>query len=145
MKTSADEAQYDYYYCDTTVSIASLSTVMVDDTNNMTSAVSIASPSIGIDTESSIVIDTESSSVSSSYNNNNGGIDKHMYVFNMTSFAFHNGIIAADNDAVSSAAVTIMTTAVKMMTNDMNTAVYFAVIDAESFADITIDSASMTA
>ena len=34
-------------------------------------------------------------------------------------------------------AITIMTTAVKMMTNDMNTAVYLAVIDAESSADIT--------
>ena len=36
-----------------------------------------------------------------------------------------------------SSAVTIMTTAVKMMTNDMNNAVYFAVIDTESSADIT--------
>jgi len=42
MKTSADEAQYDYYYCNTTtVSIASHSTVTVGDTDNMTSAVSI--------------------------------------------------------------------------------------------------------
>ena len=34
-------------------------------------------------------------------------------------------------------AITIMTTAVKMMTNNMNTAVYLAVIDAESSTDIT--------
>ena len=64
MKTSADTAQYDYYYCDTAVSTASPPTVTVGDTNNTTSAVSIASPSIGIDTESSIVIDTEFSTVS---------------------------------------------------------------------------------
>ena len=104
IRTNADEAQYDYYYCDTAVSITSPSTVTVGDTDNMTSAVSIASPSICIDTESSIVIDIESSSVASSYNNNNGGIDKHMYDFNVTS--------SADNNVVSSADVTIMTTTV---------------------------------
>ena len=42
--------------------------------------------------------------------------------------AIHDGIISTDNDAVSSAAIT-------MMTNNMNTAVYLAVIDAESSAD----------
>merc|ERR1719148_546256 len=54
----------------------------------------------------------------------------------MTS-AINDGIISADNDAVSSPAITIMTTAVTIMTNDMNTAVYLAVIDAESSTDIT--------
>ena len=44
--------------------------------------------------------------------------------------AIHDGIISTDNDAVSSAAIT-------MMTNNMNTAVYLAVIDAESSTDIT--------
>ena len=43
-------------------------------------------------------------------------------VFNEFPFAFNDGTIS---------------TAVKMMTNDMNAAVYFAVIDAESSADIT--------
>jgi len=44
--------------------------------------------------------------------------------------AIHDGIISTDNDAVSSAAIT-------MMTNNMDTAVYLAVIDAESSTDIT--------
>ena len=51
--------------------------------------------------------------------------------------AIRDGIISADDHTVYFAAVTIMTIPVKMVTNDMNAAVYFAVIDAESSADIT--------
>jgi len=225
MKTSADEAQYDCYYCDTAVSIASPSTVTVGDTDNMTSAVtqtitshgtcttndgctgehdidsyfdtvfdtavSIASPSLGIDTESSIVIDTEFSTVSVASNTApSTGNDSlatvtfdtvHSLYFDITfntaintaftsashvspsndidstSSAIYDGDSSAGNDSPTAvmvepydmqrdtsvlydrnlSAITIMTTAVKMMTNDMNTAVYLAVIDAESSADIT--------
>ena len=49
----------------------------------------------------------------------------------------HDGIIPANNNEVFSSAGTIMTNAVKMMTNDINAAVYFADIAAESSADIT--------
>ena len=81
----ADKAQYDYYDSETAVSIASLS----------------------------IVIDTESY------------------------------IVSVASNKASSAGITKRTTlyaslsAVKMMTTDMNTVVYFAVIDAQSSAGIT--------
>mmetsp|Transcript_22516 Transcript_22516/g.22789 ORF Transcript_22516/g.22789 Transcript_22516/m.22789 type:complete len:220 (+) Transcript_22516:535-1194(+) len=91
---------------------------------------SYTSPSYDIDSSSSAIYDEDSSA------GNNSPVAITTKTYDMPS-AIHDGIISADNDAVYSAAVTIMTTAVKMMTNDMNTAVYFAVIDAESSADIT--------
>ena len=89
----ADGAQYDYYYGDAAVSIASSSIV----------AVSIASPSIAIDTESSPVSA-----------GNNSPVAVTMKTYDMPS-AIRDGIISAVNDEDSSA-FTIVTTAIIMMT-----------------------------
>jgi len=61
------------------------------------------------------------------------------YDIDSSSSAIYDGDSSTGND--SPAAVMIMITAVKMMTNDMNSTVYFAVIDAVSSADITESSA----
>ena len=113
----ADGAQYDYYYGDTAVSIASPSIVTVtlkayntgganDEESTVTTKMITSHTSPSSDT----VSDTESSS---------------------------SAIYGED----SPSAVTIMTAVVKIMTNDMNATVYLAVIDAESSADDTESSA----
>ena len=188
--TSADEAPYDYYYGDTAVSIASRPiainseySIVIDTESSIVSVATNEAHSVSNDSPATVttttqVYSTPSSSFessinyvtfsavadavartttsytsSSSYNNNNnndGSNDEslstiHDRIFSiMKTTAFHelplfihDGIISADNDAVSSAAVMILTTAVKLMTNDMNTAIFFAVIDAESVADVT--------
>ena len=53
--------------------------------------------------------------------------------------AFHNGIIAADNDAVSSTAVTIMTTTVSVA--DKAT---FSVVTMKSYKNLYIDTTLIT-
>ena len=57
------------------------------------------------------------------------------YDIDSSSSTVYDEDFSAGND--SPVAITIMTTAVKMMTNDMNATVYFAVIDAESSAGNT--------
>jgi len=153
----ADGAQYDYYYGDTAVSIASPSIVSNDESHStvhdriystmkMTAFHELPSTihdeiiPAGKDspttvTMTDLVYDTV-------YNANFNftfdtiSVTVTTKTYDMAS-AIHDGIISADNNAVSSAAVTIMATAVKIMKNAMNTAVYFAAIDAESSADIT--------
>ena len=158
----ADGAQYDYYYGDAAVSIASSSIV----------AVSIASPSIAIDTESSTV---PAANIKAYPANNNSTVtaimttqvysspsslpfessNNYVTLFSAVADISYESLSAAimkttapctlhsmqRNTSVlydrNSSAVTIMTTAAKMMTNDINNAVYFAVIDVESYADIT--------
>ena len=99
----ADGAQYDYYYGDTAVSIASPSII----------AVSIVSTSIVIDPESSIVIDTEFSTVSAAYNkDSSAGNDSAVSVAIKVTFT----------------AVTIMTTVFDGHTCDNDFDLYFNTI-----------------
>ena len=115
-----DGAQYDCYYGDAAVLIASPSFA----------AVSRASPSIVIDKESSTV-SVASNKASSTGNDSLATVtirtyDTVYYLYFNTTFGTAFNIA----DEVASA-VTIMTTAVKMMTNNMNNAVYFAFVSSD--------------
>ena len=171
MKTSADAAQYDYYYCATAVSIVSPSTVTVGDTDGTVHFAAIDAESSAIHDEMPFAVkngipaaaiadgaqydyyygDTAVSIASPSivtvtlktYDTGGANDEANTVTTKMTtSHTSPSSDTVSDTESSSSAiygedspsAGNDSPTAVKMMTNDMNNTVYFAVIDTESSA-----------